>query len=79
MEVTDFLQAIFRWIHIVAGITWIGPAPESIADMGDKERARQLAEQAGVPILPGSRRFTLDDHRDLRVRCEPVGFDDVDD
>ena len=24
MEVTDFLQAIFRWIHIVAGIIWIG-------------------------------------------------------
>jgi uncharacterized membrane protein len=24
MEATDALQAIFRWIHVVAGITWIG-------------------------------------------------------
>jgi len=24
MEITDVLQAIFRWIHIVAGIMWIG-------------------------------------------------------
>src|SRR5512144_2579539 len=33
-----------------AGLTWIGPTPESIDDMGDKERARLLARAAGVPI-----------------------------
>ena len=40
-----------------AGITWIGPDPASIEAMGDKARARQLAANAGVPVLPGSARF----------------------
>jgi 3-methylcrotonyl-CoA carboxylase alpha subunit len=40
-----------------AGLVWIGPDPKSIEDMGDKERARLLAKAAGVPVLPGSRRF----------------------
>jgi acetyl-CoA carboxylase biotin carboxylase subunit len=37
-----------------AGLTWIGPTPESIAAVGDKLRARELARQAGVPLVPGS-------------------------
>jgi len=37
-----------------AGATWIGPAPEAIAQMGDKAQARHLMQQAGVPIVPGS-------------------------
>ncbi|MGH7389509.1 MAG: acetyl-CoA carboxylase biotin carboxylase subunit [Candidatus Rokuibacteriota bacterium] len=36
------------------GITFIGPAPESIRLMGDKAQARQIAQQAGVPVVPGS-------------------------
>jgi 3-methylcrotonyl-CoA carboxylase alpha subunit len=40
-----------------AGVTWIGPDARSIEAMGDKERARQLAAAAGIPILPGSPRF----------------------
>ena len=30
-----------------AGLVWIGPRPDSIADMGDKERARSIAISAG--------------------------------
>jgi acetyl-CoA/propionyl-CoA carboxylase, biotin carboxylase, biotin carboxyl carrier protein len=37
-----------------AGITWIGPPPESIEAMGSKTRAREIMEKAGVPIVPGS-------------------------
>jgi propionyl-CoA carboxylase alpha chain len=37
-----------------AGIAWVGPSPEAITRMGDKIEARQLAENAGVPVLPGS-------------------------
>lgn len=35
-------------------ITWIGPSPRVIAAMGDKLAAKQLAESAGVPVLPSS-------------------------
>ncbi len=37
-----------------AGIKFIGPSPDSIKMMGDKARARETAQKAGVPILPGS-------------------------
>jgi acetyl-CoA/propionyl-CoA carboxylase, biotin carboxylase, biotin carboxyl carrier protein len=37
-----------------AGITWIGPPPEAIEAMGSKTKAREIMEQAGVPIVPGS-------------------------
>jgi acetyl-CoA carboxylase biotin carboxylase subunit len=39
---------------INAGLTWVGPNPESIEMMGDKSRARQAAIEAGVPTLPGT-------------------------
>jgi acetyl-CoA carboxylase biotin carboxylase subunit len=37
-----------------AGMVFIGPDPRSIALTGDKRAARQVAQQAGVPVLPGS-------------------------
>jgi pyruvate carboxylase len=36
-----------------AGITFIGPRPEILEQLGDKVIARHIAQQAGVPILPG--------------------------
>jgi 3-methylcrotonyl-CoA carboxylase alpha subunit len=57
-----------------AGLTWIGPSPETIDDMGDKERARLLAKAAGVPILPGSGRFTAQDLAGLDDAAREVGF-----
>ena len=36
-----------------AGMTWIGPKPEAIEQMGSKIEARRLAEAAGVPVIPG--------------------------
>ena len=36
-------------------ITFIGPSPEAIRLMGDKAQARQIAMQAGVPVVPGQR------------------------
>ena len=37
-----------------AGLVFIGPDSDAIASMGDKGRARQIAIEAGVPVVPGS-------------------------
>jgi acetyl/propionyl-CoA carboxylase alpha subunit len=37
-----------------AGITFVGPDPEALELFGDKARARDLAERAGVPVLAGT-------------------------
>ncbi|WP_447972762.1 acetyl-CoA carboxylase biotin carboxylase subunit [Nitrospira sp. Kam-Ns4a] len=37
-----------------SGITFIGPSPEAIRLMGNKVKARELAKQVGVPIVPGT-------------------------
>jgi acetyl/propionyl-CoA carboxylase alpha subunit/acetyl-CoA carboxylase carboxyltransferase component len=45
-----------------AGLTFIGPRPEILESLGDKGRARALAQRAGVPTLPGTEGHTsLDD------------------
>jgi propionyl-CoA carboxylase alpha chain len=35
-----------------AGITWVGPTPESMRVMGHKARAKETVSKAGVPVLP---------------------------
>jgi acetyl-CoA carboxylase biotin carboxylase subunit len=51
-------SAAFARAVLEAGLTWIGPDPESILGMGDKLRARERAAQAGVPVVPGSSAVT---------------------
>src|SRR3972149_3435839 len=38
---------------IDAGLIWIGPPPEIIRLMGDKIKAKELAQKANVPTIPG--------------------------
>ncbi|MFW6351562.1 MAG: biotin carboxylase N-terminal domain-containing protein, partial [Bacteroidota bacterium] len=48
-----------------AGITWIGPSPKSIAQMGNKLEARKIAEKAGIHLtkaLSGNSEEILDKH-----------------
>src|SRR4051812_36446096 len=47
-------NAEFADVCVASGIAFIGPTPQVIRDMGLKQRARALMQQAGVPILPGS-------------------------
>jgi acetyl-CoA carboxylase biotin carboxylase subunit len=53
-------NASFATAVIEAGLTWIGPDPAAIEQMGDKIRARNLMERAGVPVSPGSREPVTD-------------------
>jgi acetyl-CoA/propionyl-CoA carboxylase biotin carboxyl carrier protein len=48
-ERADFARAV-----IDAGLTWIGPPPETIAALGDKVAARRIARQAGAPLVAGT-------------------------
>src|SRR5580692_507551 len=43
-----------------AGLIWVGPDPAAIEQMGDKIRARNLMERAGVPVSPGTREPVMD-------------------
>ena len=48
-ENADFAQAV-----IDAGLTWIGPTPHAIRDLGDKVSARHIAQRAGAPQVEGT-------------------------
>jgi acetyl-CoA carboxylase biotin carboxylase subunit len=47
-------NANFAEVCETSGIKFIGPQPEVMRLMGEKEKARDAMKQAGVPILPGS-------------------------
>ncbi|GAA1705798.1 acetyl/propionyl/methylcrotonyl-CoA carboxylase subunit alpha [Propioniferax innocua] len=48
-ENADFAQAVMD-----AGLTWIGPPPSAIDALGDKVKARHIAQKAGAPLVPGT-------------------------
>ena len=47
-ENAEFAEAV-----AAAGLIWVGPRPESIRAMGLKDAAKQLMQDAGVPVTPG--------------------------
>ena len=47
-------NAAFARACAAAGLTFVGPTPETLELFGDKGRARALAQQCGVPVLAGT-------------------------
>ena len=67
-ENADFARACTK-----ADIVFIGPSPEVIERMGDKASAREAAEQAGVPVVPGSN-GVLDSVEAAQRVAEELGY-----
>ncbi len=66
-------RASFARQVIAAGLTWVGPSPEAIEQMGDKIRARNLMAAAGVPVSPGSTEPVLDEDTAV-AEAERIGY-----
>ena len=47
-------NAAFARAVIDAGLIWIGPPPSAIEALGDKVKARHIAERVGAPLVPGT-------------------------
>ncbi len=56
-----------------AGITFIGPSPTILDQMGDKLTAKTIAQECGVPTIPGSTR-PLNDENDAIALAEEYGY-----
>lgn len=54
-------------------IKFIGPTSENIRAMGDKSRAKQLMEAAGVPVVPGSKGLVKDEVEAVKIAKE-IGY-----
>jgi acetyl-CoA carboxylase biotin carboxylase subunit len=67
-ESADFAAAVEQ-----AGLTFVGPRPETIRQMGDKATARAIATASGVPGVPGSPGRIADADEALAVAAD-VGY-----
>jgi acetyl/propionyl-CoA carboxylase alpha subunit len=56
-----------------AGLTFVGPSPEAVETMGLKDRAKEVARHAGVPVLPDAR-ISGDDPDEWRKAADSVGY-----
>ena len=67
-ENADFAQAV-----VDAGLVWVGPPPTAMRALGDKARAKALAEQHQVPLLPG---YHADDQslETLQAAANRIGY-----
>lgn len=56
-----------------AGLVFVGPPNDVIAQMGDKVKARKIMEEAGVPVIPGTEQG-LADLDDAIAKAEEIGY-----
>jgi len=66
-------NAAFAEAVIAAGLAWVGPPPAAIRSMGPKDEAKRIAEEAGIPVLPGYR-GEAQDISTLTKAAEKVGY-----
>jgi len=66
-------NANFAEVCEASHITFIGPSPDVIRMMGEKDRARQEMAAAGLPIIPGSPGVVLDEQSATRIAAE-IGY-----
>src|SRR5436305_1767667 len=66
-------NADFAEVCELSGIKFIGPRPEIIRQMGSKQRARTIMENAGVPILLGSR-GVLNSPEEALALADEIGY-----
>jgi len=66
-------NANFAEVCDASHITFIGPTPEVIRIMGEKDRARQEVAAVGIPIIPGSP-GAVDDEQDALKIASEIGF-----
>ncbi|PHR88069.1 MAG: acetyl-CoA carboxylase biotin carboxylase subunit, partial [Blastopirellula sp.] len=63
----------FNEICRSCNIDFIGPSPEAMRQLGDKNTARKMARAADVPVVPGSQGL-LDTEEDALASAEEIGF-----
>jgi acetyl-CoA carboxylase biotin carboxylase subunit len=70
-----FLSENPEFARLVAaeGLIWVGPPPSAIELMGDKINARNLMEQAGVPVAAGTA-APVADAGDAAVQARRIGY-----
>ncbi len=66
-------NSVFAQKCVDAGLTFIGPKPETIALLGDKLQARQVAIKAGLPVTPGFE-FDIDNLESAKREADKVGY-----
>ncbi|MFN8179422.1 MAG: acetyl-CoA carboxylase biotin carboxylase subunit [bacterium] len=66
-------SAKFAEICATCGVTFVGPAPDTIRGVGDKSLARETMKKAGVPIVPGSD-GPVKDLAEARAAAAEIGY-----
>ncbi|MGC2001710.1 MAG: acetyl-CoA carboxylase biotin carboxylase subunit, partial [Candidatus Acidiferrales bacterium] len=66
-------NANFAEVCEASHITFIGPEPDAIRLMGEKDKAREAMKEAGLPIIPGSPGVVADEESAKKIAAE-IGY-----